>query len=208
MKKLYFILFACIIALGAKAATFTVSVSGFAYSPNTLTVTVGDMVVFTGISGTHPTAQVDATTYAANGTTTLSSGWGVKTSNFTVSISSPGTIYYVCQNHVGSGMKGTITVNSTGVKENTNILQGFSLFPNPAQSDIKVGFSLGTTTEVSVKLFNLLGQEISVLSPSAPFSQGNYNLSFALPLYINNGTYFVAITANEKTVIKKLIVTK
>ncbi len=208
MKKIYLILFACVAFLGTQATTYTVAASGTSFSPNTLSILVGDMVVFTGQAGGHPTAQVDATTWAANGTTPMGSGWGVKSANFTFTATTAGTIYYVCQNHVSLGMKGTITVNAVGINESTNNLLSFNLFPNPAQNDVKIGFSLNEATDVSVKMFNVLGQEVSVLTPSSSFAQGNYNLSYNLPATLSNGTYFVVVSANDKNLTKKLIINK
>lgn len=207
MKKIYLALFACVAFLGVKATTYTVSVVGTSYSPNTLTISIGDMVTFTNMSSSHPTAQVDGTTWAANGTNTLSSGWGVKTSNFTYTATTTGTVYYVCQVHVGLGMKGQIVVSSVGINEAMNILQNISLFPNPAQENVKLSFSLKNASEVSVKLFNLLGQEVSQLATPASLPQGNYNYSFELPA-LQNGTYFVEIVADNKRSLKKLVINK
>ncbi|MGZ3884053.1 MAG: T9SS type A sorting domain-containing protein [Bacteroidia bacterium] len=208
MKKIYFILLACIAFAGAKATTYTVSISGFAYTPNTLTVSIGDMVVFNGPSATHPTAQVDGSTWTANGTTPKTGGWGVMTSNFTFTATAAGTVYYVCQNHVASSnMKGQIVVNSVGINESANLLQNISLFPNPAQENVKVNFSLKGASDVSIKLFNMLGQEVSTLTPNMPLAPGNYNYSFDVPA-LNNGTYFMEINTNEKRSVRKFVISK
>ena len=116
MKKIYSTILLTIAAFAMNATSYTITTSGFSYSPSTLTVTVGDVVTISA-SGTHPLAEVSQTTWNANGTATLSTGFGNKTSSYTFTISSTNSIYYVCTNHVGSGMKGQITVSTVGVKE-------------------------------------------------------------------------------------------
>ena len=209
MKKIYIILFACMAFLGTKATTFTVNIVGFTFSPATLTISVGDMVVFNGPSATHPTAQVDLSTWTANGTTPMGSGWGVKTANFTFTATTAGSIYYVCQNHVGSGMKGMITVSAVGINEASNLLlNSISLFPNPATSNINVSFALTSSSNVSIKLFNSIGQEVKVLAPLNNLAEGNYNYNYELPATLATGNYFVEVSSNNKIVTRKLIVSK
>ena len=208
MKKIYTLLFACATFLSIKAASFTITVVGFAYSPASLTVTAGDVVTIQ-TSSMHPTAQVDATTWNANGTTTLTGGWGVKTADYTFTASAVGTIYYVCQAHVLSGMKGTINVVATvGINEKTAFLNSFELFPNPATNTIGLNFSLNANSSLSAKLFNVLGQEVSVLIPNTNLQDNNYSYKLDVPANIPSGTYFVLITANENRFTKKLVIAK
>ena len=98
MKKIYLILLICIAFLGTKAATFTVNISGFAYTPSVTTCAVGDFIVIVS-SGFHPSNQVSQSTWLANGSTTLAGGWGSQTTTHTVTAVSTGTIYFVCQNY-------------------------------------------------------------------------------------------------------------
>jgi plastocyanin len=117
MKKNY-ILLSMILFLSASTfgAQFTVSWAGFTYSPSTINATVGDTINFPG-SSLHPLVQVSQTTWNANGATPLAGGWGTKTTNYMHVITVPGNIYYVCQNHVGGGMKGQVVVTLSNVAE-------------------------------------------------------------------------------------------
>jgi plastocyanin len=210
MKKIYLILFACIAFLGTKAATFTITISGFAYSPSTLTCTVGDQVIIQA-SGSHPTAQVDQPTWAADGTTPMAGGWGSQTTTFTFSPSSIGTVYYVCQFHVGLGMKGTITVNGSGIGINetaNNFLKEYNVFPNPATTNIKVGFGLEENSTVNIKLLSLTGQEVKTFVSDMNLPQGKHEYSFELPLGIATGNYFIEISSGTRKTTKKVLVTK
>lgn len=205
MKKIYSVLLLSILTISMKATSYTVSISGFAYSPATLTVTVGDVVTISA-SGTHPLAEVSQTTWNANGTATLSTGFGTKTSNYTFTISSASDIYYVCTNHVSMGMKGMITVSSVGVKEQTNQISGINIFPNPAKNQFSVKFNSSENGNVTAKLYSICGQEIESLVVNKDFFVGTTTLNFDLQNHIPAGVYFVQLNYNSKKITKKLII--
>lgn len=210
MKKIYLILFICIAFLGTKATTYTVNISGFNYTPATLTVQVGDMVVIAA-SSSHPLNQVDLANWNAGTTNTVSGGWGSKTSTYTFTATTVGTIYYVCQAHASFGMKGQIIVNSTGIGINeasTNFLNNYNLFPNPATDHVKVSFALNETSNVNIKLFNVIGQEVKTFASDLNLNSGNHNYSFDLPVGIPAGAYFVEVSAADRRTTKKLLVAK
>lgn len=205
MKKIYSVLLLSILAISMKATSYTVSISGFSYSPATLTVSVGDVVTIAA-SGSHPLAEVSQTTWNANGTATLSTGFGTKTSNYTFTITSASDIYYVCTNHVSMGMKGVITVSSVGIKEQTNQISGINVFPNPAKNQFSVKFNSSENGNVTAKLYSICGQEIESLIVNKDFFVGTTTLNFDLQNHIPAGVYFVQLNYNSKKITKKLII--
>ncbi len=208
MKKIYLSLFACLIYLGMNSATFSVNISGFSYAPASLTVAVGDVITIQA-SATHPLVQVDGGTWNAGGTASLTGGWGVKTADYTFTVSTVGSIYYLCQVHGPSGMKGQLTViAAAGVNENSNFINNLILFPNPANNKMTVNFGLTTASQVSAKLMNLLGQEVAVLIPNTKLPADNYSYTFELPAAMPDGAYFAVITSNDRRVTKKVVVNK
>ena len=108
MKKIYSIITLVLATVCVKAATHNINISGFTYSPATISVQVGDVIIIQA-DATHPLVEVDAATWNANGNTPMAGGFGTKTSTypFTATTSSQ-PIYYVCRDHVGMGMKGMI----------------------------------------------------------------------------------------------------
>lgn len=114
MKKivLCLALMACSVA-GFNATTLIVS-SGFAFSPDAVTINVGDSVNFQ-LGNIHNALEVSQSTYNANGTTPLSGGFSVPFGGGWVLPAnlSVGVHYYVCTNHASMGMKGTITVSQS-----------------------------------------------------------------------------------------------
>lgn len=118
----------------AFSANINITISGFAYSPNTVTVSVGDVVTIAA-SGTHPLVEVDQATWMANGNTPVGGGWGTQTSayTFTVTGTTANPTYYVCANHVSSmQMKGVIGVApSSGIMQTVAGAYKIELYPNP-----------------------------------------------------------------------------
>lgn len=188
-----------------KATSYTITTVGNTYSPATLTVTIGDVVTIAA-SGTHPLAEVSQTTWNANGTATVSTGFGNKSSNYTFTITSATNIYYVCTNHVSMGMKGMITVSTVGVKEQNDLISNISMFPNPTKDKFSVKFNSTESGNVTAKLYSVCGQEVESLVANKEFGAGVTTLNFDLQNNIPAGIYFVQLNYNSKKVIRKLII--
>lgn len=208
MKKIYFVLFICIAFLGTKAATYTVNISGNAYTPTLTTCAVGDQVIIQAGS-IHPLNQVSQSTWMANGSATLAGGWGSSFTTITYSAATTGTVYFVCQNHVSLGMKGMIVVNPTSIAETAaNFLNSYNLFPNPATTNVKVSFGLNEASTVNIKLYNVAGQEVKTFVSDLNLATGNYEYNFDLPQSISAGNYFIEVSSGNRKSTKKLLVTK
>lgn len=206
MKKIYSVLLLSILAISMKATSYTVTISGFAYSPATLNVLVGDVVTISA-SGSHPLAEVSQTTWNANGTSTLSTGFGTKTSAYTFTITAATNIYYVCTNHVASmQMKGQIVVSPVGIKEQNESIGSISLFPNPAKDQFSVKFNSTDNGNVTAKIYSICGQEIESLVVNKEFNAGVTTLNFDLQNRIPAGVYFVQLNYNSKKITRKLII--
>lgn len=204
MKKIYSTLFACLLFIGANATSYTVSISGFAYAPNSLTVSIGDVITIQA-SGSHPLVEVDNTTWTANGTTSLSTGWGVKSADYTFTVTSANPIYFVCQIHGGMGMKGQISVAGTGINELTSELNSLTLFPIPAKNNIQLNYQLAKQSLVNIELLNVAGQKIATLLSEQQNAGAQQNL-LVFPLEIASGTYFIKVDANGNSLTKRLII--
>ncbi len=185
MKKTLLLLTVLIFAFSTQAATFNVTTSGLSYTPATVTASIGDTVQFT-ITQNHPTLEVSQTTWDANGTTPLGSGFGNHVSNFEVVItaSSPDTIYYVCTNHVGSGMKGIIVVDAgTSTAINEVEASNIAIGPNPVVGNV-INYSFtNQVSPSSITIYSISGQIIESVNVSttsgvipANFAKGNYIL--------------------------------
>lgn len=95
------------------------------------------------------------------------------------------------------------TIGTVSIPEISNDFQ-FSIFPNPLENNSTVSFSLTEKQKVNVKLFDVLGREVFVLT-NGELSAGKhqYNINGKM---LNSGIYFIKFTAGEKTAARKVIV--
>jgi len=101
---------------------------------------------------------------------------------------------------------------STGENSNSEPLpNAYKLeqnYPNPFNPATTINYSLKENTFVSLKVFNLVGQEIATLVNTNK-QAGNYSLIFDLAEYnLPSGVYFYKLTAGNFSETKKMIVTK
>lgn len=206
MKKIYSFLLLFAAVAFSRAATHTVTIVGTSYSPATLNVNVGDVVTIQA-SGAHPLVQVDQPTWNADGSTPMSGGWGTKTANYTFTVTSAGTTYYVCSAHVGMGMKGQIIAASgTGLSSLTATNNEVSVFPNPASDKIHVKLNVLKSAEASVKLYALDGKLVSDLK-TVSLNSGENDISLEIQL-ISSGHYILAVESENVKISKQVSINR
>ena len=113
--------------------TWTITNSGFTFTPATIYIVLGDSVNFV-IASVHNAREVSQTTWNSNGTTALTGGFQTAFGGGMVLPAqlAVGTHYYVCTPHASIGMKGTIIVCSAApsppltISGNTTICSGSS----------------------------------------------------------------------------------
>jgi len=84
-------------------------------------------------------------------------------------------------------------------------------YPNPFNPSTKIDFSLAVDSKVSLKVFDVLGQEVATLI-SSDLVAGSHNVDFNAAS-LNSGVYFYRIEATgidgtNFTNVKKMILTK
>ncbi len=101
------------LAVPAAASTVDVASVGFSFVPPDVVITEGDSVHWTGLGGGfHTVAEVDSAIAGVWNGGFHSPG---AASEFTFTFNVPGLYHYICEPHVGSGMRGTVTVNAVFV---------------------------------------------------------------------------------------------
>ena len=104
---------------------------------------------------------------------------------------------------------GCYIVNVLGIKENNVGNRGLlSIYPNPVKNgDLNCQLSLNQTSDVNVKIYNVLGNRIfskNLLDQSA----GVHSYRFGLTNKLQTGIYFVKVTTKGNSYTLKLVVDK
>lgn len=204
MKQLFVLFIVYGLFSSAKAAQFNVNINGFSYTPATLTVNVGDVVIIQA-SGEHPLIQVSQANWNANNA--VQDGFG-SSSDFTLNITTGmagTTIYYGCSAHFGSGMKGQIVVNVvSGITENRTRAFNFTVYPNPVTADSWMNVSVKTAGKISITVFDLNGRIISHIIDQQ-VKAGEFTIPFPVN-ELQKGTYVVQMRTAKERLEKQILI--
>jgi plastocyanin len=174
---------------------------GFAYSPDTLSVAVGDTIQWKGDFSTHPLSSTIIPDGAApwhNGTGTL----------FSYVVGVPGTYQYHCDNHFSLGMVGSFNAAVTGVDTKLPSPEPLSYrldqnYPNPFNPNTTIQFALVKPQFTILKVYDLLGREVSTLV-NQRLDAGVHEIRFdASRLF--SGVYLYQLQAGDFVATKKLV---
>lgn len=103
-----------------------------------------------------------------------------------------------------------VTVTSTtGVGNDTKIPTQFRVeqnYPNPFNPVTNFKFSIGQTSNVNLKIFNSLGEQVAVLLDEQR-QPGEYSVSWN-GSSLSSGIYFYQFTAGDFKHVKKMILMK
>ncbi|MCX7834030.1 MAG: T9SS type A sorting domain-containing protein [Ignavibacteria bacterium] len=209
MKNIIYILLFIISFNLSFATTHIVQVSNYAFTPQNLNVTVGDTIKWVWVSGIHTTTS-----------TTIPQGatpWDViiSSSNQTYSypVVVPGLYNYVCTPHIPMGMVGSFNASPSNITPIAAIAYNYELFqnyPNPFNPTTKIRFSIPKSEFVTLKIYNVVGEEIAVLVNKF-LNQGIYEYEFNANNLENNlssGVYFYTLRTESYQETKKLLLSK
>lgn len=181
-----------------------VSIVGFSFSPDDLTISVGDNVRWTNNSGIPHNVVADDGSFSSGDPTT---DWV-----FTQVFNTVGDFRYYCSLHGGpggSGMAGIIRVESaTDVNDNVAKMD-FVLkqnYPNPFNPSTTIQYSIPQSEYVTLKVYSVLGSMEKVLiSEYQP--GGNYIVEFNAT-DLASGMYFYQLVAGDFVSTKRMILLK
>lgn len=98
------------------------------------------------------------------------------------------------------------------IHENIGIVEGFELkqnYPNPFNPSTVINFSLPKSQNITLKVYDILGNEVAVLLNNNRLSAGNYDFTFDVSNYkLSTGVYIYRLTTESFTDAKKMILTK
>ncbi len=192
----------------AHAATHVIQFGGsfgLTYSPNFLSISVGDTVEWEGDFITYPLSSTSVPTGAQK----FYQGTG---NVFTYTATVAGSYQYQCDVNSSSGMIGSFTVPSaTGIEngKSSSIPGAFSMrqnYPNPFNPSTSISFSIASKSFVSLKVFNVIGREAATIV-FEELSPGNYTRQWHANGFAS-GFYFCRLQAGSMSETKTLILLK
>lgn len=157
MKKLFLLLTLLSSGITGYCTTWIISNTGWHFTPDTITITLGDSINFT-IDSTHHVVEISQASWNLNDTTPLPGfstpmgGGLVFPSQLTL-----GTHWYICPEHFAEPMKAVIIVqNPTGIAS-LNTSKGQSIiYPNPFTNTI----TIDTNEESMVSIYTSSAEKI------------------------------------------------
>jgi plastocyanin len=192
MKKINLLLLTLMFGFSAAHATkHIITQSDFTFTPNLITVNVGDTIHWAWTSGSHTTTSKTIPAGALSWDSPLSSA--NPTYEYVVTL--PGVYEYKCTLHEFMGMTGIFQTNtSTGTAE---------YLTENAQSIICNGYAGGTRifsqSEFSyngiIRIYDISGK--IVYDASASFGAGNYELLIT-DASLRKGLYILQIITDQK----------
>lgn len=162
------------------------------FSPANITIDVGDTVRWTRVTGVHNVNGTNST-YPSNPESfgnALSGSW----TTFDHKFLAAGTYNYRCDQHFGSGMTGTITVQELGIQEIDNAENFIKIFPNPSNNSISISFIQDVYLE-EYEIHDLNGY---------PMQKGKFTAEIELDL-LNSG-YYILILKGDKILRTKILI--
>ena len=97
----------------------------------------------------------------------------------------------------------------TDVEDEFNTISEYRLnqnYPNPFNPTTNISFTIPATSNVSLKVFNILGREVATLINETK-SAGNYSINFNAS-GLSSGVYFYQLTTDNFTSTKKFTLMK
>ena len=92
-----------------------------------------------------------------------------------------------------------------GTAKSDKVLSVLRVYPNPVDDQINLTVKLERESLVSIKIMDLLGNEVVTLSTER-LSAGEQTKTFTIPNKLNSGIYFLRFVTGSETVVKRISV--
>jgi hypothetical protein len=105
-----------------------------------------------------------------------------------------------------------VHLGPVGISQISSVVEGYKLeqnYPNPFNPTTKINFSLPKKENVSLKVYDILGNEVANLINNEAFSQGSYSYEFSASEFkFSSGVYFYILKTENFTSTKKMMLIK
>jgi hypothetical protein len=114
-------------------------------------------------------------------------------------------VYHPLVNSFGVLPFSSAVVGKAPVGKSDKNLSFLKVFPNPVDDQISIVFKLERESMVSIKIMDLLGNEVATLANERAVS-GEQTKTYAIANRLTSGIYFVRIVAGAETSVKRFSV--
>lgn len=186
--------------------TINISASDFQFSPSTISdAVVGDTIKWNWVNGGHTTTcNGSSGTSRPAGADPWDENLNSGNPTFLYVITIQGTYNYVCTPHSPS-MAGTIIASPSSITQLNEIAASYKLsqnFPNPFNPSTKINFSIPVSSNVFLKIYNSIGQEVATLV-NERMNSGSYRVDWNAINY-SSGVYYYKIVAGDFVETRKM----
>jgi len=98
-------------------------------------------------------------------------------------------------------------INREQIQQSEKNSLSVNVFPNPFNSQTTISFHLSTAENVSIKLYNLLGQQVADIVNDRFYTAGSNKIIFN-GANLSTGTYFISISSNGMNEKYKILIIK
>jgi len=98
------------------------------------------------------------------------------------------------------------TTKFSVAKPDDKLLNNVLVYPNPVTDQINLKYDLSRNSGVTIKVLDVLGNDIVTLFYSQRVEPGEKNVSYSISNKLTRGFYFVRIVAGTESVIKRISV--
>jgi hypothetical protein len=91
-------------------------------------------------------------------------------------------------------------------KADDKLLSDVEVYPNPVTDQLNLKYVVSRNTNVSIKIMDVLGNDIATVFQSRTVDIGEQKFSYSLNGKLSRGFYFVRIAAGTESVIKRISV--
>jgi hypothetical protein len=102
-----------------------------------------------------------------------------------------------------------VTTAPIGITQISSLVKEFSLaqnYPNPFNPNTKINFAIPNSEHVSLRVYDMLGREVSVLVNNV-LTPGEYEADFNAK-GLSSGMYYYSLRAGEYVDVKKMVLVK
>ncbi len=116
---------------------------------------------------------------------------------------------YFWPDHVGGvcPMIRMILGTEASLPENISVASSLNLFPNPANNEASISYTLNKSGNVSIVITDIMGRTVKTMNQGNQVAGEQYNVNLSTS-DLANGTYFYTMTVNGEKQTKKFVVNR